>query len=232
MNLDNYIDENLDEIIDNFDKDELSHSINENEDNNINDVLEDLYEKLYFDKNNTNNKNDNSCFNNLPDHLKTVFNVKDESPSVKIEQENDPNVKIEQENDPGIEQDDGYYFFNLINIFIKYYNEKYDKHENFFNNIKKSSDTSTQMEMFFESIFEFRMYKEDNKLSNEDAINNYYDYENKKEIKKLFENNNQIYALEYNEKKIITPSLLICLNYIYEKKIINEEWRIYNLNNK
>ena len=216
MNLDNYIDENLDEIIDNFEKEELSYSKNENEneDNNINDVLEDLYEELYLDKNNTNNTNDNSCVNNLPDHLKTVFNVNDKSPSVEIE------------------QDDGYYFFNLINIFIKYYNEKYDKHENFFNNIKKESDTSTQMEMFFESIFEFRMYKEKEKLNNEDAFNNYYNYGNKKEIKKLFENNNQIYALEYNDNKIITPSLLICLNYIYEKKIVNEEWRIYNLNNK
>lgn len=214
MDLDNYIDENLDEIIDNFEKEELSYSINENEDNSINDVLEDLYEKLYFDTRSVNNIDDNSCFNNLPDHLKTVFNVNDQSPSVEIE------------------QDDGYYFFNLINIFIKYYNEKYDKHENFFSNIKKDSDTSTQMEMFFESIFEFRMYKEKNKLSNEDAFNNYYNYENKKEIKKLFDNNNQIYALEYNNNKIITPSLLICLNYIYEKKIIDEEWRIYNLNNK
>lgn len=31
-----------------------------------------------------------------------------------------------------IENDNGYYFFNLMNIFVKYYNNKYDKVEHFF----------------------------------------------------------------------------------------------------
>jgi hypothetical protein len=55
--------------------------------------------------------------------------------------------------------DEGYYYINLINIFVKYYNEKFDKKENFFSGINNEKDTSTLMEMFFECIIKTKNQK-------------------------------------------------------------------------
>ena len=163
-----------------------------NEDDNINDLLDELHEKMYNDK---------------------------------LSQEEKPKEDTE-------EQDDGYYFINLINIFTKYYNNKFEKNENFFNDIKKNSDTSNQMELFFECTFEHNVFKEKNNLSNEECFKYYFNNDDKKNIKKLFDDNNKIYVFEHNNNKIVFPTLLICLNYIHENKIINDEWGIYDLNNK
>ena len=191
MDLDNYINENLDEIVDNIveDNENRNNEFILNEDDNINDFLDDMHEKIYE---NNNKKSDEEL----------------------------------------IDHDDGYYFINLINIFTKYYNNKFDKNENFLNNIKKDTETNNQMELFFECIFEYNMFKKKNKIEDNDALKYYFNYDEKNKIKMLFDNEERVYALEHNEKKLITPSLLICLNYIFENKIMNEKWEIYDLINK
>lgn len=41
--------------------------------------------------------------------------------------------------------------------------------------------------------------------------------------------NSQIYMFELDELKLFSPSLIVCLNYVYENNILNSDWNIYNL---
>lgn len=109
---------------------------------------------------------------------------------------------------------EGVYYFNLLNIFIKYYNDKYNKNENFFTNIKDiDKDTTPQMELFYEMIIEYNLIDEldidiDSKWVKEDD-----------DVHKLIKNPKyqQVYCLELpNKECIYSPSLLICLNYLIE----------------
>ncbi len=61
-----------------------------------------------------------------------------------------------------------------------------------------------------------------------DLLDKYYDSDSK-EIINLMNSYNQVYCLEINEgeKKIITMSLIICLNYVLVNKI--EKWNIFML---
>ena len=52
------------------------------------------------------------------------------------------------------------YYINLMNIFMRYYNEKFEKTDNFFSGIKNTqSDTSEPMELFYEAIIEYNLLK-------------------------------------------------------------------------
>jgi hypothetical protein len=108
--------------------------------------------------------------------------------------------------------DEGVYYFNLLNIFIKYYNDKYNKNENFFTNIKDiDKDTTPQMELFYEMIIEYNLLKED--VEGNKGICD------KEDVHKLIKNPKyqQVYCLELpNKECIYSPSLLICLNYLIE----------------
>jgi hypothetical protein len=127
--------------------------------------------------------------------------------------------------------DNGEYFFNLMNIFMKYYNNKFDKIEHFFSNIKDlDKGTTNQMELFFDSIIEFKMFCECMEISTDKAMEHLYKETEPEKISKLFEKwDKQIYLFEFEEHKMISPSLIICLNYIYEKNILEADWNIYNL---
>ena len=123
--------------------------------------------------------------------------------------------------------EDPEYYFKLINIFMKYYNNKYNKNENLFSNIEdKHKDTNSALELFFEAIMEFKDLKE--KLDIDiDLLDKYYDSESK-EIVNIMNSYDQVYCLEINDnKKIITISLIICLNYVLVNKI--EKWNIFLL---
>ena len=53
-------------------------------------------------------------------------------------------------------------------------------------------------------------------------------------ISKLFDTNiwdNQIYMFEFGKLKLYSPSLLVCLNYVYKNNLLNDDWNIYNLKN-
>ena len=127
--------------------------------------------------------------------------------------------------------EDPEYYFKLINTFMKYYNDKYNKNENLFSNITdKDKDTNSALELFFEAIMEFKDLKE--KLNIEiDLLDKYYDSDSE-EILNLMNSYEQVYCLEIlennkNKKKIITISLIICLNYVLVNKI--ENWNIFML---
>ena len=126
-------------------------------------------------------------------------------------------------------EEDPEYYFKLINIFMKFYNNKYNKNENLFSNITdKDKDTNSALELFFEAIMEFKDLKEKLDIEQIDLLDKYYDSDSK-EIINLMNSYEQVYCLEINEdnKKIITISLIICLNYILVNKI--EKWNIFML---
>jgi hypothetical protein len=106
------------------------------------------------------------------------------------------------------------YYFNLLNIFIKYYNDKYNKNENFFTNIKDiDKDTTPQMELFYEMIIEYNLVDE---LDNDSKC---IKGDSEEDVHKLIKNPKyqQVYCLELpNKECIYSPSLLICLNYLIE----------------
>ena len=127
--------------------------------------------------------------------------------------------------------EDPEYYFKLINIFMKFYNDKYNKNENLFSNIAdkdKYKDTNSALELFFEAIMEFKDLKEKLNIDEIDLLDKYYNSDSK-EIINLMNSYEQVYCLEINEdnKKIITISLLICLNYVLINKI--EKWNIFLL---
>ena len=88
------------------------------------------------------------------------------------------------------------------------------------------------MELFFDIIIEYKLMKQTLKLEDDQAKNYYFTDTMKDEIKKLFDNwDGQIYCLEINKIKIITPSKIVCYNYIYENFDNDENFHIYNLRN-
>jgi hypothetical protein len=123
----------------------------------------------------------------------------------------------------GNEVGNGTYYFNLLNMFIKYYNDKYDKNEHFFSSIKDNNkDTSTQMEMFYEMIIEYNTLKKNTVVEGtedtESIVGDVYKEGDSKICDLLNDSKyEQVYCLELpNKKKIYTPSLLLCLNYIID----------------
>lgn len=178
INIEEYINENEDELIDNdYDKQQSIETIEQcdnedTEDDEFNDMLHDEYEKELVRKN---------C----------------------------------KGGEKGGEEGNTYYF-NLLNIFIKYYNDKYNKNENFFTNIKDiDKDTTPQMELFYEMIIEYNLLKEEGEVDIEEKGG----ICNKEDVYKLIKNPKyqQVYCLELpNKECIYTASLLICLNYLIE----------------
>lgn len=191
-----------------------------NEDNCENDIIDELYEKMYDSMQQTTNTFNEQAMNMFNEQATNIFN----------KQETNTNVKLFL-NDNEIENDDGYYFINLMNIFTKYYNIKYNKNEHFFSNINDSEkDTSSQMELFFDAILEFKIVMKQMNLNNNEIMKQLYTEHEPEKISEMFEKGNeQIYMFELDELKLFSPSLIVCLNYIFEKNILNSNWNIYNL---
>lgn len=132
--------------------------------------------------------------------------------------------------------DRGEYMIEMINIFMIYYNNKYNKKDNIFTGIQlaeytETTDTNSQMELFFEYSIEFKQYAQNNNIDENELLNKYY---LKSEYKHI-NDQDKIYILEYNNKKIVAPCLFILLNYIYIQKMeykidyTSNEINIYNL---
>jgi hypothetical protein len=238
MDLDKYINDNLDELIlddnnynpnkiiikndiddtsENSAEDNKDLVVEDNED--LEEDTDDLYEQLYY-----------KTQNKIKNMIKQKIN--EENEEVKKDEDEDEDEDEEDEEDNKInkldESDDLFYYFNLINVFTKYYNETYDKKDNFFSGIVDSEkDTSTLMELFFEAIIEFKSIKSKLEIENFQLLN--YIIEDKEEIVNLFDEFDHVYCLELENKKIFTMSLIVCLNYIYENNILENYWKIYNL---
>ena len=207
----------------------------ENEDDYTEDIISELYQNLYQSK--MEKEDVVETFKNLSQSYFDNFNQINQ-----IHQEQNPKQNSNSKPNPNpnpneFDKDDGYYFINLINIFMKYYNNKFDKIENFFSGIKDNhSGTSQQMELFFDAIVEYKTVKNTFKIDNDnicmELIYEESDTDSNNKILELFSKwENQIYMLDFGIKRYISPSLLICLNYIYENKITDEYWDIYNLRN-
>jgi hypothetical protein len=208
MNINKFIEDNLDDILDNpeyfiNDKIELDKEINEV---NVYDII---------DKTNEDNGEDEYIIGNMD--YEDFYEFKEKQNKIKEE---------------SIIEDDDYYF-QLLNLYMKYYNEKFNKNENLFSNIKNiDTDTNSALELFFEAIIEFKHIKDKLNLDEIDLLDKYYK-ENDIEITNLMNTCDQVYCLEIenNNKlnKIITCSLIICLNYVLVNKLNN--WKIFMLKN-
>ena len=251
MDLDAYINNNIDDIISNtndyigeyiIDKNiknsnKYNHECLKEDDNNscsdqsgmYDDELaefENYSEEEYFQNDNNLNENEDDDTQDIIGDLYQNMYEKNNNTELNNSTKND--------DDGEHDNDNGFYYYNLINIFIKYYNNKFDKIENFFVGVKDiNKDTSNQMELFFDAIIEYKIVKEKLNLDDFETMkiiyNNTIDSE---KILELFDKcSGQIYSLEYNDTKYISPSLVICLNYIYENKISDEYWDIYTMRN-
>jgi hypothetical protein len=234
MDLTKYINENLDEILDNTDeyivtskpnkvlkpvklvswKEEIEEKANivdtRNEDEPTNEEIQDELFQDYYDK------------KLQKEYLKSIGQPVPDSDDEKTEEE--------------IEEEQSQYRLKLLNLFLVHYNEKFDKQENYFSNIKNvEKDTSNPMELFFEVIIEFKKLKEILELEDdEDCIKYWFEDSDDKNIDMMFTKfpEGQMYCLDYNGKRIISPSLLICLNYLVNNKddlFENKNWHIFSL---
>jgi len=249
MDIGKFIDENLDDILENTDEyitniipnldknnqikenkkiswlDEIEANSkivdNSNEETyNHDEIQDELFEQMYTKKMlKKNNKQSNK--ENITEEIVSASDSEDD-----LEDEE----KTEQ------------FLTNMLNIFMIHFNDKYEKKYNFFTGIKdETKDTTNQMELFFESIIEFKMFKQRIELENKDediedidCLNYYFKEENKEQIKDLMNTSNQVYCLDYKGEKIYTECLIICLNYILINKKDDDEvyikdWQIYNL---
>lgn len=235
MDLDQYINDNLDEILDNTDiyigsqpqnvekvsrksvtwKEEIESSSNiidtKNEDEETNEELQgELLEEYYNKK-------------AEKDYLKSIGEDYSDS------DDEDREVKHEQISEHKL---------NLLNLFLIHYNEKYEKCENYFTNIKDiEKDTSNPMELFFESIVEFKKLKGELELEedeDEKAMDYYSEDSDDKKIDEIYSKfpEGQMYCLNFANKNIISPALLVCLNYLSNNKkdlFETKDWNIFNL---
>lgn len=230
MNTDKYIEQYLDEILENPNfllENDIDKVNSLNEDDYQDDITSELYQNMYENKKvNFNLENNNIFeFDNTNDYDDDNTNLKD--------------LDIEL----------GYYL-NLINVFMLYYNDKFEKSENFFSGVKNiDTDTSNPMELFFEAIIEFKNLK--NKLSkdielndkndvileDEESLNNItmkfiFNEKQEEKIKYLFDLwEEQIYCLNISTEKLFSPSLIVCLNYIQTNNLEFGTYNIFNLKN-
>ena len=93
------------------------------------------------------------------------------------------------------------------------------------------------MELFFEALVEFKKIKDELKYEeDEECMDYYFEETDDKNIVEMFDKfpEGQMYCLDYNNKRIITPSILICLNYLINNKedlFEIKNWNIFNLRN-
>ena len=229
----------------------------ENQDDYLNDNIGDLFQELYENNNFDSYKSEyfsvKNCIEKKNINLAKLNNQIDINSS---EYGCEENLLIDS-----LENDDGYYYFNLMNLFVKYYNNKFDKIEHLFSGVEDlKKGTSFQMELFMDSIIEYKLVKKiffpnnSNNSNNSNNLNDSNDFEdlnidskvmkfifdndsnnldNKKKIADIFERwEEQIYLLDIDNRcNYISPSLIVCLNWIYENNMFNENWNIYNLKN-
>lgn len=129
-------------------------------------------------------------------------------------------------------EDKGYYIINVMNLFMQYYNDKYNKNDNFMTGINNNNEANEQMTLFMSYINEYEYIKVkifDNKkesfyFENKDFVSHYLDDD---EIESFYililKDDNDI-----ENKRIYSPSLIDCLNYVYETNF-NNKWNIVKI---
>ncbi len=274
LNEDNYLDDDLGELFQNkfdnkfIEKIKPKNSSFSQQPNkkisfgNNQEYIIDKKKEKQLDKSYKSNKSDESYKSNESDESDESDESNESDGDNKIEDYNKLNESDsdEEQEYKQIENEEfeNEFYFRLINVFMKYYNEKFDKNENFFTGIKDyNKDTSSQMEIFFEAIFEFKQLKDkilkelENKLVEmvvkenniivddsqiENKINDItlefiFDENQTEKISYLFEEwSGQIYCIQISKTKFFSPSLIVCLNFILENNLLDKDsWHIFNL---
>ena len=223
---------------DEYNKEEKEYEKEPNEDDYTEDVIGELYQTMY--ETNIHKTNIVDVFKNISQSdLNKITNGEYFEDDEKFNGTSgfEKNNLISQTDEKvfnEFENDDGYYFFNLINIFTKYYNNKYDKIGHFFSDIKDlEKGTSSQMELFLDAAIEYKIVKEHFGVNNDECMGMIFsDSTDSEKTLELFEKwDKQIYMFEYGTIRLVSPALFICLNYIYQNGYQDSEWNIYNLRN-
>lgn len=233
MDLDQYINENLDEILDN--KDQYIGTANtldkKPSKKHISWKEEIESTSIIVDERNEDEATNEELQGEL---LEEYYNKKAEKEYLKSigEDYSDSDDEHQEEQEEEISE----HKLNLLNLFLIHYNEKYEKCENYFSNLKDiEKDTTNPMEFFFESMVEFQKLKKTlDEEDDEKCMDYYFEDSDDSNIEKMFDKfpEGQMYCLDYCNKRMITPSLLVCLNYLSNNKkdlFQEKNWNIYNL---
>lgn len=230
MDLDKFINENLDDILENPENFISSKS----KDNIVKKVSwkeEIETQSKIIDKQNEDETTNEELQSEL---FEQYYNKKMQRMQEKIE------LGIDESDDSDEESGDfkelmSEHKLNLLNLFLRHYNEKYEKCENYFQNIKNiETDTTNSMEMFFEALVEFKKLKQILNCSDEECMDYYFEDSDDSNVKMLFDKftESPMYCLNYANKYLITPSILVCLNYLVNNKkdlFGEKDWNIFNL---
>jgi hypothetical protein len=232
MDINKYIKDNLDDILDNTDEYISKNTQNKNTEKKIKKVSwkEDIEEKSKITD--TQNEDDDINEEKIEELFEKMYNLKTEKEYYETIGKNEKKPEHIQMNEEEISE----HKIKLLNLFLIHYNEKYEKKTHYFSDIKNiEKDTNNQMELFFETIIEFKKIKEELCFEEDEECMDYYfeetDDENITEMFNKF-TENQMYCLDYNNKRIISPSILICLNYLINNKrdlFEKKNWNIFNL---
>ena len=117
-----------------------------------------------------------------------------------------------------MEQPNISYYVNLINIFVKHYNNSNERKIHMFENIEKMDDTNDMMEEFFEHINELKENDiEDRRLRPYDDID--------------IETTERLFGLKINNKIVCVCKLMIPIMEYIAKDIdwVKTDWQIVPL---
>ena len=222
MDIDKFIDDNIEEILDN-----PTFFISSEQNTKENKNIVNIYEGEDFEEQDLEEQDDIIDLQDVHEMLERRKEaiIRKEAKKNNKDPEDPEDHKDHEDSE---DTEDPEYYFKFINTYMKYYNDKYNKNENLFSNIEdKHKDTNSALELFFEAIMEFKDLKEKLNIEEIDLLDKYYNSDSE-EIVKLMNSYEQVYCLEINQnKKIITISLIICLNYVLVNKI--EKWNIFIL---
>lgn len=234
MDLDKYINENLDEILNNTE--EYITSVQKKIEEKPTKKQVTWREEIEETSNMVDTMNeDEATIEEIHNELfEEQYNKKVEKEYLKSlgEDFSDSDDEIDEDKKEKISE----HKLNLLNLFLLHYNEKYEKCENYFSNVKNiEKDTSNPMELFFESIVEFKRVKEILKLEeDEECMNYYFEDSDGANVDKMMTQfpEGQLYCLDFFEKRILAPSILICFNFLINNKqnlFEGKGWNIFNL---
>jgi hypothetical protein len=222
MDIDKFIDDNIEEILDN-----PTFFISSEQNTKENKNIVNIYEGEDFEEQDLEEQDDIIDLQDVHEMLERRKEaiIRKEAKKNNKDPEDPEDHKDHEDSE---DTEDPEYYFKFINTYMRYYNDKYNKNENLFSNIAdKDKDTNSPLELFFEAIMEFKDLKEKLNIEEIDLLDKYYNSDSE-EIVKLMNSYEQVYCLEINQnKKIITISLIICLNYVLVNKI--EKWNIFIL---
>jgi hypothetical protein len=142
------------------------------------------------------------------------------------------NIKNNYEENEEIEElkiekiDDPEFYVNLINVFMEFYNKKNGFNKNFYEGLDNEFEMNEQMRIFNNALYLLDNYRELNEfVYNFECMDNIFLEIDDVRKNKMVEDN--IFILEFENKKMYSNCLIIVLNYIIVNNIV--EWKINNI---